>query len=91
MSATKAAVTAIASGPGALWVTTRSGHLLAFNPLTADVLLVHQRNCNFSAIVCLTGGKLVTFGEGVMGEGPEDVDLVQETTGMFTVWENYIE
>lgn len=80
-------MTAIASGPGALWVGTRGGHLLAFNPVTADVLLVHQRRSSISLIVSLSSKRLVTFGEGVLGEeaGLDDV------MGVFTVWENYIE
>lgn len=79
-------VTAIASGPNALWVGTKGGHLVAFNPVTADVLLVHQKPSSISLIVCLSAKRLVTFGEGVLGEGEG-----QEVVGLFTVWENYIE
>ena len=74
-------MTGIVSGHRAIWVTTKGGHLLAFNPITTDVLLVHQRNSYITAIVCFSEKKLVTFGECVLGE--QDV-------AVFTVWENYI-
>lgn len=76
----------MASGREALWVGTKGGHLLAFNPLTADVLLVHKRKSSILSIVCLSGKKLMTFGEGVLGEEGEG-----QVTGVFTVWESYIE
>ena len=82
-------MTAIASGPTALWVGTKGGHLLAFNPVTADVLLVHQKRSSISLIVSLSSKRLVTFGEGVLGE--EEEEGHDDVMGMFTVWENYIE
>lgn len=90
VSMVKAAVTDLAAGPKALWVGTKGGHLLAFDPVTADVLLVHQRKCSFSSIVCLSDKKVVTFGEGFVG-GEEEEGSGQQITGMFTVWENYIQ
>ena len=86
----KAAVTDLAASPKALWVGTKGGHLLAFDPVTADVLLVHHRRCSISSIVCLSDKKVVTFGEGFVG-GEEEGVAGQEITGMFTVWENYIQ
>lgn len=87
-----AAVTGMASGCSAVWVVTGGGHMLAFDPVTADVLLVHHRSCSFSSVVCLSDKKVVTFGEGLVG-GAEGAVLGegQETTGMFTVWEEYIQ
>ena len=84
-------MTAIASGPAALWVGTKGGHLLAFNPVTADVLLVHQKRSSISLIVSLSSKRLVTFGEGVLGEKEEEEAGHDDVMGMFTVWENYIE
>ena len=83
-------MTAIASGPAALWVGTKGGHLLAFNPVTADVLLVHQKR---SSISLIASKRLVTFGEGVLGEEEEEEEEAghDDVMGMFTVWENYIE
>lgn len=89
----KAGVTGLAATHKAVWVGTRGGYLLAFNPLTADVLLVHQKSCCFSCLVCLSEHRLVSFGEGVVGgvEAPGGEDGGTEITGMFTVWNNYID
>ena len=87
--ASKAAVTALASGSRALWVVTKGGHLLAFDPVSADVLLVHRKKCSLSSLVCLSSNKLITFGEGALGA--EEGEESQVITGMFTVWENYIQ
>ena len=91
MPSTDAMVTAIASGPNALWVGTKGGHLMAFNPVTADVLsLHHHKASSISFIVCLSGKRLMTFGEGVLGDEEEEKTSCQ-VMGKFTVWENYIE
>ena len=82
-------MTGLAASSQALWVVTQGGHLLAFNPLTADVLLVHRKKCSLSSIVPLSTGKVMTFGEGTVGE--EEGEELQVTTGLFTVWENYIQ
>ncbi len=87
----KAAVTALAASSQALWVVTKGGHLLAFNPVTADVLLVHRKKCSLSSIIPLSAGKVMTFGEGVVGEEEEEGEGSQVITGLFTVWENYIQ
>lgn len=87
MPVAMAAVTCIRSGPGAVWVSTKGGHLLAFDPLTADVLLVHQRKCHMTSVVCLSDKRVVTFGEGVVGGGEEEGAV---TSGMFTIWETFI-
>ena len=82
-----AEVTALASSPEAVWVGTRGGHLVAFDPCSATVLLVHQRHTHLSSILPLGASRLITFGrgEGVEGEGAEE-----ELAGMFTVWTSFI-
>ena len=68
--------------------------MLAFNPISADVLLVHRKKCSLSSLICLSSSKLMTFGEGVLGEeeeGDGEGEESQVITGMFTVWENYIQ
>jgi ligand-binding sensor domain-containing protein len=80
-------VTALAAGPNALWVGTHGGHLVVFDPITADVLSVHQKSYCISLLLCLSSKRLVAFGEGILGEGEEGGDVM----GVFTVWENYIE
>lgn len=69
----------------AVWVGTLGGHLLAFDPFTADVLLVHQKSSSILSLVCLSERRLVSFGEGVVGEESEG-----DTAGIITIWESYI-
>ena len=85
----QAVVMEITTGCGCVWVGTRGGHLMAFNPLTFDILLVHQRQTSVTTIVCLSEREVVTFGEGVIGERSEEGEVV--TTGMFTVWRSFID
>ena len=79
-------VTDIVSSPDAVWVGTQGGHLIAFNPISTDVVLVHQRHSSISCIVSLdTQQQLVTFGLAEV-EGEEDGD----TLGTFTVWTSFV-
>ena len=81
-----AEVTALAASPEAMWVGTRGGHLVAFDPCSAAVLLVHRRHTHLSSIVPLSGGRLLTFGRGE-GVGEEEEE---ELAGMFIVWTSFI-
>lgn len=81
-----AEVTALASSPEAMWVGTRGGHLVAFDPCSVAVLLVAQRHTHISSILPLGGGRLVTFGRGE-GVGEEEEE---ELAGMFVVWTSFI-
>ena len=86
----------VASGPDAVWVATRGGHLLAFDPRTADVLLVHHKKCSLSYVLRLSDRRLLTFGEGVVGEEEGEgeggeAEEGREIAGMFTVWEHYVQ
>lgn len=87
----KANVTAIVSGHDLVWVGTKGGHLLSFNPLTADLLLVHRRDQSLSNIVCLSDKQIVTFAKWVIGESADDDnDEDRDVSGLFTVWTNYV-
>lgn len=85
VSHSQAAVTNIVSSPEAVWVGTQGGHLIAFNPISTDVVLVHQRHSSLSCIVSLSAQQqLVTFGQAeVEGE-------FKDTLGMFTVWTSFV-
>ena len=86
VSTRQAVVTDIVSSPDAVWVGTQGGHLIAFNPISTDVVLVHQRQSSISCIVSLdTQQHLVTFGLAEV-EGEEDGD----TLGTFTVWTSFV-
>lgn len=92
--ATQTVVTEVAPSPDAVWVGTIGGHLMAFHPITMDVLLVQRRQLSVNSIVCLGRERLVVFGEGVIGEGStdgsgEEVDA-NNICGMFTIWTSYI-
>ena len=66
---------------------TRGGHLIAFDPLTSEVLLVHRRHASISAIVWVNEGQLVSFGQGPVSD---DSGEGTDATGMFTVWTSYL-
>ena len=85
----KAIVTDIVPGHDVVWVGTNGGHLLSFNPLTADVLLVHRREQSITNILCLSNRQIVTFGKGIIGETSVE-DVEGDVSGLFTVWTNYI-
>ncbi len=93
--ATQTVVTEVAPSPDVVWVGTVGGHLLAFHPVTMDVLLVQRRQLSINSIVCLGRERLAVFGEGVLGEGSEDGGGVVEVDkdsicGLFTIWTSYI-
>ena len=83
----QAVVSTVISSPEAVWVGTRGGHLIAFDQLTSEVLLVHRRHASISAVVRVKQGQLVSFGQSLISEveGEESND-----TGMFTVWTSYL-
>ena len=83
----QAIVSDVVSSPEAVWVGTRGGHLIAFDQLTSEVLLVHRRHASISAIAWVREGQLVSFGQGPITDGSgEETD----STGMFTVWTSYL-
>ena len=88
MSASKACVTDIVRGHNVVWVSTNGGHLLSFDPLTADVILVHRREQHITHALCLYGKQVVTFAKGTIGLATEEDD---EISGLFTVWTDYID
>ena len=70
-----------------VWVSTSGGHLLSFNPITADVLLVHRREQYITHTLCLYDNQLVTFAKGTIGMETDDEG---ELCGMYTVWTDYV-
>ena len=92
--ATQTMVTEVTASPDVVWVGTTGGHLLAFHPVTLDVLLVQRRQLSVNSIVCLGRERLVVFGEGVIGESPgegaSEEDDASCVYGMFTIWTSYI-
>lgn len=93
--ATQTVVTEVAPSPDVVWVGTTGGHLLAFHPVTMDVLLVQRRQLSINSIVCLGRERLAVFGEGVIGEGSEHggtwvVEDKDSICGLFTIWTSYI-
>ena len=94
--ATQTVVTEVAPSPDVVWVGTMGGHLLAFHPVTMDVLLVQRRQLSINSVVCLGRERLAVFGEGMLGEesearraGTEEVDK-DSICGLFTIWTSYI-
>ncbi len=55
---------------------------MAFDSLTAEVLLVNRRHTSISCVVPLDGTRLISFGEGPV----ESEDQIS----MFTVWTSYV-
>lgn len=89
--ATQTVVTEVATSPNVVWVGTIGGHLMAFHPVTMDVLLVQRRQLSINSIVCLGRERLVVFGEGVIGErSHEEEGDGDDICGMFTIWTSYI-
>ena len=92
--ATQTVVTEVAPSPDVVWVGTIGGHLLAFHPVTMDVLLVQRRQLSINSIVCLGRERLAVFGEGVIGENSEDgrgVEVDKDSIcGLFTIWTSYV-
>ena len=94
--ATQTVVMEVAPSPDVVWVGTIGGHLLAFHPVTMDVLLVQRRQLSINSIVCFGRERLAVFGEGVLGEGSEDggsglVEVDKDSIcGLFTIWTSYI-
>lgn len=93
--ATQTIVTEIASSPDVVWVGTLGGHLMAFHPVTMDVLLVQRRQLSINSIMCLGRERLAVFGEGVIGERPNEERPGEEVDrdcicGMFTIWTSYL-
>lgn len=92
--ATQTVVTEVATSPSVVWVGTVGGHLMAFHPVTMDVLLVQRRQLSINSIVCLGRERLAVFGEGVIGErsreGYEEEGEADCICGMFTIWTSYI-
>lgn len=80
-------VSDITRGHNVVWVSTLGGHLLTFDPITADVLLIHHREQQISHTLCLYGNQVVTFAEGSIGVPTEEHN---ELSGLFTVWTEYI-
>ena len=83
----EAAVTDLVSSGEAVWASTEGGHVITFDPVSGDVLLVHRRHCHASSLVCVGMDQVVVFGrervEGVEGEEDEEKNL-------FTVWDSYV-
>ena len=94
--ATQTVVMEVAPSQDVVWVGTIGGHLLAFHPVTMDVLLVQRRQLSINSIVCLGRERLAVFGEGVLGEGSADggfglVEVDKDSIcGLFTIWTSYI-
>ena len=93
--ATQTVVTEVAPSPDVVWVGTVGGHLMAFHPVTMDVLLVQRRQLSINSIVCLGRERLAVFGKGVIGESPSGAESGEEVDsdcvcGMFTIWTSYI-
>lgn len=82
-----ASITDLVSSGEAVWAGTNGGHVITFDPVSADVLLVHRRYCHVSALVCVGTEQVVVFGrervEGVDGEADDDKTV-------FTVWDSYV-
>ena len=65
---------------------TQGGHILAFDPMSADVLFIHHHLCHVSALVCLgSTEQVVVFGTQKV-EAMED----DEEQTVFTVWDSYL-
>ena len=61
--------------------------MITFDPISADVLLVHRRYCHASSLVCVGRDQVVVFGrERVEGVGGDDDD----EKNMFGVWDSYV-
>ena len=87
-------VAEVAPSPDVVWVGTIGGHLLAFHPVTMDVLLVQRRQLSINSIVCLGRERLAVFGEGVIGESggiSNGVEVDKDSIcGLFTIWTSYV-
>ena len=59
--------------------------MITFDPVSADVLLIHRRYCHVSALVCVGTEQVVVFGR----ERVEGVDGDEEKN-IFTVWDSYV-
>ena len=86
-SSHEATITDLISSGEAVWAATEGGHVMTFDPVSTDVLLVHHRYCHVSSLVCVATEQVVVFGrERVEGmEGEED-----EEKNIFTVWDSYV-
>lgn len=71
----------------AIWAATTGGHVITFDPVSADILLVHQRYSHISALVCVSTEQVVVFGRERI-ESADD-NLYDEQT-VFTVWDSYV-
>ena len=92
--ATQTMVTEVTASPDVVWVGTSGGHLMAFHPVSMDVLLVQRRQLSINSIVCIGKERLVVFGKGVIGEslgdGSREEDDASCVCGMFMIWTSYI-
>ena len=59
--------------------------MLTFDPVSADVLLIHHRYAHVSSLVCIGTEQVVVFGREKV-EGPEG----DEEKTVFTVWDSYV-
>ena len=86
-SSHEAIITDLVSGGEAVWASTEGGHVMTFDPISGEVLLVHRRYCHVSSLVSVATEQVVVFGrERVEGmEGEED-----EEKHIFTVWDSYV-
>ena len=75
----------MASSGEAIWVGTNGGHIITFDPVSADVLLISQQYSHVSAVVVLATEQVVVFGTERV-EGVEE----DEEKPMFAVWDSYV-
>ena len=81
----EAFITDLVSSGEAVWAATDGGHVIVFDPVSADILLVHRRYSHVSCLVCVGTEQVVVFGR----ERVEGVEKDEEQT-VFTVWDSYM-
>ena len=88
-SSVEASITDLVSSGEAIWVGTQGGHVITFDPVSADVLLIHSRHCHTSALVSMGTEQMVIFGKERV-EGMEGMEGEDEEKTVFTVWDSYV-
>ena len=58
---------------------------MTFDPVSADVLLIHRRYSHVSCLVCVGLEQVVVFGSQRIEGAEED-----EEQTVFTVWDSYV-